>query len=408
MGAPPGHDQWIEPLSAWPGLDSAAWTRWRVVIAEVCAAVLRGHQAPRLAASSATDAWTAGIAGFSTGMGPLLGHWLERRTIAADPPITERLLAHLTQSRIRSQRLMGEAVRVIEALEAARVPVVVFKGLHTAGYFPERGARASTDIDLLIARRDRPTAEAVLRKLAFTAGPVVDRSRRTWYPAGDQRLHSVELTHADNPWSVDLHWALTRTRFRALTIRLPEVAPEACPAWEALGVRARTLPVPLLIAFLAIHAVEQLRVSQLVRLVELVLVIRAETASGALAWPAVDEVLARHDARHFAYPALRLVERLVPGTVDPAFLRDLEQSSPPRLVRVVASLSPAGDLDPGRWSVVEPFLWARGPGEWLRVLWRQMWPGFAYGSPSDIGSFYARRLRRLSRREIRLRPAPPP
>ncbi len=408
MRAPEARGDWIEPLSAWPGLDADAWTRWRVRIAEVCAAVLQGCQPPPLSASTAADARAAGIAAFSTGMGPLLGHWVERGIIAADPALATGLLEHLHQSRMRHRRLAGEAGRVLGALGAARVPTVLLKGLYTSRYFPEPGARAFSDVDLLIAPSDRSVAEAVLRDLAFTAGPAVDRSRRTWYPAGNQRLHSLELTHVDNPWSVDVHWALTRMRFRALTIRLPEVTPAACPPWDIAGVRSHTLPVPLLIAFLAIHAVEQLRVLQLVRLVELVLVIRAETASGTLAWPAVDEVLARHDARHYAYPALRLVERLVPGTVDPALLGDLERSSSPRLVRVVASLSPAGDLDPGRWSVVEPFLWARGPGEWLRVLWRQVWPGFAYGSPGDIAGFYARRFRRLWRRELRRRPAAAP
>ena len=56
--------------------------------------------------------------------------------------------------------------------------------------------------------------------------------------------------------------------------------------------------------------------SRLLRLVELVLVIRKDDERDPLDWAAVTEHLRSANALRFAYPAFTLVERLAPGTID--------------------------------------------------------------------------------------------
>ena len=77
------------------------------------------------------------------------------------------------------------------------------------------------------------------------------------------------------------------------------------------------LAQPGLTAWLAIHAGFRMDQMQPARLVELVCVIRKDTALGTLQWPALTALLAETRTARFAYPARALVEHLVPGPLPP-------------------------------------------------------------------------------------------
>ena len=86
--------------------------------------------------------------------------------------------------------------------------------------------------------------------------------------------------------------------------------------WDFHGTSLRVATQPQMIAMLATHASGELFSSRLLRLVELVLVIRKDDERDPLDWAAVTEHLRSANALRFAYPAFTLVERLAPGTID--------------------------------------------------------------------------------------------
>jgi hypothetical protein len=149
----------------------------------------------------------------------------------------------------------------------------------------------------------------------------------------------------------------------------------------------------MLIAHLATHASEESHKSRLMRVAELVVVCREETARGRLAWPEVHARLSATDSAGFAYPALAYAERLAPGTVDPAVLEQCAIAAGPR-VRAVVEADSAGDQ--GRLEnvrVAEKFMWSRGPADTARRLGVMLWP--KSGSFGDMIRTYARRAYRL-------------
>ena len=72
-------------VDVWPGVSAAAFRAAQAEIARVGGSVLRGAPQPvRVELPSGTEAAALGVAGFAAGMAPLLGHWCETGTIAAE------------------------------------------------------------------------------------------------------------------------------------------------------------------------------------------------------------------------------------------------------------------------------------------------------------------------------------
>ena len=98
------------------------------------------------------DAAAVGLAGYTSGMGPLLGHWIAAGRVDGEPEIARTLAAHLSDNAVRAERLARETERTVAALCEAGVEVVVLKGQHTArSHFPAPATRPCSDIDLLVA-----------------------------------------------------------------------------------------------------------------------------------------------------------------------------------------------------------------------------------------------------------------
>ncbi len=354
----------------------------------------------RLAPSHGTLALS--VAGYTSGLGPWLGHALEAGRLEAEGEAGALLRLHLEHARARARRLEAELGRALDALAGVGIPATALKGAHTAReYFPEPATRPAADIDLAVAEPDFATAERALERAGYTLRLRQPRPRQsTWVPRGaPTRPRSLALVHAEDPYTLDLHASLERDFFGVRTVRFGPLDAVTRP-WPELHPAARVLDQPLLLAFLAVHASQGLHNLTLLRLVETVLVARTDTDAGRLRWPDLVACLERADALRFAWPALALAERLAPGTVEPDALAALAAAATPRMRRVLAGLRPADAQRPERFTLDERLMWARGPVEHVRRALYMIWPLWVGASFGELRRIYAERLRRLLRRAV--------
>lgn len=326
---------------------------------------------PHLAAPNTTAVRATGIAAFESGMGPLLGWWVERGQLTSPSDLTDLLANHLVHARARSEKLEAVLVRILDTAAHRAITPVLLKGVHTGrAFFPEPATRIGADVDILVAPHERAAMRSVLTdmglvEVATNAAPF----RADWAPPDASRaVRSLELTHADDPWTVDLHITLDRRFAPGVNLTLPE---PATTLLDVQGRAARVLAHPSLATFLAVHASYNPHEIQLVRLVELALVLRSEDRYD---WTGLAQYLHDTDAARFAYPAFALVKHLFPHTVDDAFLHAIEPAATAATRRMTRALAVSGTLRLPRRSIVEKFMWVRGPREWLGALREAVWP----------------------------------
>jgi hypothetical protein len=353
------------PAWLWPDITIEAWQQALAGIETVTRAALAGGTS-----LLEGDPAAIGLAGYTSGMGALLGWWHQQGLVETSPDIAAVLDLHLRHNVARAARMEASAAAVVAALRGAGIAVAVLKGAHTAGaYFPHPGTRPASDIDLLVRGCDRAAAEAVLEAIGFT---LASRGalESSWRRAGVAEYpRSLEFVHAEDPWTIDLHHTLDVFVSAGVPIAaLDRAEPLSSTRPWAASPGAVVLEQPLLLLHLAVHAGSALQSLTLLRQVELVLVIRHDVADARLSWDAFIASAARCDALGFAYPALRLCEELAPGTVPHAVLDQLAAAAPPRMLRIVNQLAPASAHRVVRSSVGEHFMWTRGWRGWLRQL----------------------------------------
>lgn len=389
------------PAYLWPAVPVAAWRDGLDAVARVLTDLLdESAVTTRLALPAATDPAALGIAAFTSGTGPLLGYWVAAERLACPPEHARLLDLHLRHARSRATRLEQEGERLLELLARAGVQGVILKGAHTgSGYFPEAATRPVTDIDVLI----EPHALNSVRQALNSAGYRLVLSqghggRTAWLPPGAPKaLRSLDLTHAENPYSIDLHTTLDRNFYGVQRVSFGPVA--TCSArWHDRVVQV--LDQPLLTAFLASHASEDLTNLTMIRLAELALVIRRDRREGRFHDDALLALLERTGTTRFVYPALELAERLVPGTITGALRKSLARAANRRLRRVVDRLTPATAQRLVGLSMEERFLWAVGLSGHARRLAYMLWPEAAGGSLRALASIYRDRLYRLLRGRV--------
>jgi len=387
----------------WPDVPVHAWRSCLHEIERVTQQVLAGA-GPRVdwVRPPGTDARAAGIAAFTSGMGALLGHWIETGRVHAPPELAALLRLHLDHGRRRAARMANALHAALELLHSHDVPVLVVKSAHTAGeYFPEPGVRPAADIDLVVAPADVPVAAAALG----AAGYVLLKSQRRPYksdwapPAQPRILRSIELTHAENPFSIELHDSIDRSFFGVRTLRLAASGLTA-PA-SGIHPAASVLTQPMLTLYLAAHASEEVHQLQLVRIVELVLVLTRDGADGRLDSAELLRLIRETGAARFVYPAFELTEQLVPGTVPEEIRAELRAAATPRMRRVLESMSPATAQRLEGLSLDERFLWASGLIETMRRLFHMIWPTF--GQSGSLARVYFDRVSRIVRGRVSLR-----
>ena len=394
-----GHPTWL-----WPDVSVVDWQAAVVSLADAIAAILAGKPARIDGVAAAI-----GIAAYSSGTGPLLGLWLDRGLLDAETDVAALLRLHLHHNRLRMAMLSAETERLTAAMAMRGMRPTLLKGLHTAhGYFPESGARPVSDVDLLIDPAAEPMAAGVLAELGYVAG----RPSRGIPPQCDWRQpeasdvpQSLSFVHYRDPWSIDLQRSLNRRYAPGAPIARLDDLRRACDPPTPTMLGAATLSQPLLLLHLAVHAGCGFQNLNLIRLIELILVIRRDGDSGSLAWPAFLDAGRRVDALGMAFAALQLCEMLAPETVPAHILAACRDAAPVRLRKLVARLTPATAHRVVRRSFGEKFVWQRSGAGLARQLIAEIAPADAT-TFAEVARIYRTRAMKLLRRAP-LSPASP-
>jgi hypothetical protein len=363
-------------------------------IGRAVATLLRGDPTT-LGSAGGRDAYPIGIAALLSGTGPLLGRWVEEGSLDVSDPVASVLARHLSHGRMRADRLAREVAPALNGLVAAGVQPMVIKGFHTAyEYFPEPGVRPISDVDTVVAPERVPRAEEALQAVGFNPSPFATTPyKRDWYPPDDdKRIWSVELFDERDRWKLELHDDASFCDLPTFGVRLNAgLGLQTRPHPHAPGVR--TPAQPLLTAILATHLAAELHMRCLLRTVEIVFVVRRDRELGLLDWNALEAFLDESCATRFAYPALALVEKVAPGTIDAGLLSRARRAST-RLTRFVADrVTPTFPiLD--RFILAERLMWIANGRQAIQSL--ANWINPAAGRPlRETLKLYHSRLVRL-------------
>jgi hypothetical protein len=386
----------------WPGLDAAVIQSAADAIGAAVAGVLRGEPTRLAFAAAGPDAERSaravGVAALLTGVGPLLGAWIASGELESETPISRVLARHLAHARARDERIRAAVMPILARMERAGLEPGVIKGFHTAhAYFPEPGARPFNDVDVVVPPAAIAQAERLLGDAGFVAEQRVGTTtyKREWLPPdGPGDVWSYELWHARSRWKLDLHDGLN---FAAVlqNVDTPQV-PRFAHVLSLDGVTLRVADPNESIALLAAHASTELYSQRLLRLVELVLVVRRAAALGTLDWRAVESSLAERGSLRFAYPMLALAERLAPDTVDAALLTRLSNATTARARAVTSTLSPTAPILDERFTLKGRFIWASGLRATLRRLWRMFAPLEGASRSRQLQTYRHRAIRLLT------------
>jgi hypothetical protein len=371
------------PAWLWPEVPVERWTRAMRHISKAAADIFAGRPA-RLPGG---DLMALSLAGYTSGVGPLLGWWFENGLLTAPAESGQLLQLHLKHARERATYTDAQSGRIVACLSDGGASPIVLKGGYTAHrYFPEPATRPASDLDLLVRPDRQKEAEAALAQAGLEC---VSRGRResTWTPAGSAREpRSLWLVRADDPWSVDLHHSLDLSAGPgAPALRLDA----AEPFDEGAGALRR----PLLLLHLAVHASGGLHSLTLLRMIEIILVVRRDFGDDPAAWEEFTATAIRANGFGISFPALLMCERLAPGTIPRPVLGASAKLAPRRAKAIVEDLHPATAQRVDRDSVAEHFMWVSG----LRALLRQLRSDIAphRGSAQSIWSIYEARVNRL-------------
>jgi hypothetical protein len=255
-----------------------------------------------------------GLAGFAS-------HALQRAGWTLPRSAGEALRREFLSGAARAVRVHALLLRSLEALGAVGVVPVVLKGSALARrLYPEPFLRATTDVDLLVAREEVEPASRALEGLGLARVP--ERAGH-----GGEGEHSHHLEFQGPAGLVELHFRAIAGYGQAMEAdALLAHAEEA----ELEGRRVRYLRAEEELVYLAIHASNHLlqRLSWLLDLKLLVL------ARPQLRWERVVEVARSTEFPHLAWYALEAARRVLGASVPREVLAAL---APPRWQRLLAS-----------------------------------------------------------------------
>lgn len=359
-----------DPSELWPGVTESARLAAAHELARAVREVLTGRAGVQLDSTGAHDCRVLSVAAHTTGVGPLLARWIHEGRLDAAPDVRDALAWQLAHARRRAARMEREVLPAFDALLAAGVVPTVLKGFYTArAWFEEPGVRRMSDVDVLVDEQEVDRAEAALRSAGFRAlGPRLRPYKQDWIGAGvDERSFSVEASDERSKWVLELHARLDRSFHPGAVARLDGERRDTV-SFNVAGRPLRALAAPALLVTLACHCSEELGASRLLRLVEIVRLVRLEHESGRLTWNDVLGIFDRTGSACYAYPAFALAEDLAPGTIDARVLHRCARESTWAARHTVRRLSPAGGSIEVL-GVMRQVMWMRSP---LAVLHRVM------------------------------------
>ncbi len=231
----------------------------------------------------------------------------------------------------RIGRMQAELKAILALFSRQQLPVIPLKGfLVAAQYYAEAGLRPMADLDLLIRPGDFAPAARLLAQLGYR--PEVTHWKHTEFVKPENRaVVSQEYEHPDNPRKLEVHLHCRET-FGGPTVELTDLMWRQAGPGEVLGESAWLVKPGALWLHLLVHAtyhVWQGR-GRLIHLVDLAQV--TPRLDDPPAW------LERVDAR-FTYPALALLQRYFPHTLDPALPAAQRMRVPASFRRWVDSLN---------------------------------------------------------------------
>jgi hypothetical protein len=230
-----------------------------------------------------------------------------------------------------------------------------------------------SDIDLLISPADAEAAADVLRGVGYRQAAATSLESTWVHRRASREPVTMTSLEADDPWSIDLHVSLdVRGPPGATPARLSRAMAATEPCGWLHG--ANQLRQPMLLLHLAAHAGSGFHNLTLLRLVEIVLVARADVAHGGLRWVEVIELGEATGGLVFAYPVLALARRLSPDDIPHGVVERCARAAPVRVRRVVEGLRPASAHRIDQPTLREHFAWTAGLGGWLRRLGADVMP----------------------------------
>ncbi len=379
-----------DPSDLWPGLSE----RTRVAAARELERITREVLAGQPATIADTfDAYALGVAGHTTGMGPVIGWWIEQGRVAVRADVAVVFARHIDHGRGRAERIGREVLPAMDALVARGIPVTALKGFHTSRvYFDEPAMRRISDVDLLVPPSRIADAESALASVGFEArGPAHRPYKRDWIgPGVDARFFSVEYADARSSWTLELHASLDREYNAGAAARLDSERGRTLPLVVA-GRTLEALEPEMLFIYLACHASQELDSMRLLRVYEMVRVIRHE--SRRLDWTRVLSLLKATGAAAFVYPACSLINDLAPDAMDGRVLGVARASSTWAARHAVPRLAPAGGSLDER-GILRQLMWTRGPAAIVQRLFRTLWPA-AITRPDHVIPGWRARVRRF-------------
>jgi hypothetical protein len=364
------------PEHLWPDVPETQVLAGHRVIWNTTAALLGGAREPAVLGMDDTGVRAFGIAAFRAGMGAQLGLWIESGRLNAEASVAELLAEHLRQGRRRAVVMDAGLHELLQAMTGAGMTPTVLKGAHTGHvHFQEPACRVGADLDVLVSPEEYVSAQDVLRSLGYRQrSQPRNAGRSTWYPNDSPVVPwSLEMNHAENPWSVDLHCALERRYFRGVSASM-DLATLGRRRVEVAGCAADVLDDPCLAVFLALHGSRELVFPQLIRVVELVLVVRRAAVSATF-WPAVDVYLARQRLYRFVAPMFLLADCLSLGAIGAPVLTESRAALSARWHRWLDYLLEQGLTRPHRRTLAERLVWSSSWRDTLRIASDLVWHG---------------------------------
>ncbi|WP_417898990.1 nucleotidyltransferase family protein [Bacillus haimaensis] len=148
------------------------------------------------------------------GVSPQVYYLLKERGLLGDTPIffQEGLRRLYQESLFLNLYIKNQQTRILECFEESRVEVIPLKGtLFAEKYYGDLGARATSDIDLLIKVQDLTEAVQIVKSLGFSMDHVQIKNHFHISLCKDIPGSSIPLT-------VELHWDLLWKRTANLNI----------------------------------------------------------------------------------------------------------------------------------------------------------------------------------------------
>lgn len=356
-----------QPRWLWPETTPRKWQAALGQIEQAVRHVLSGDRGDASLNGARED---IGIAAFTSGTGPLLGQWAKEGRLDAEPTVLSLLEAHLAHNSERMERLARFAISAVDALANADLRVTVLKGMHTAySYFPMPGSRPVSDIDLLIEAPEVEAANETLRSLGYLPEPA-GFGEQAWRLAGvSAEPCSLSLVHREGPWYIDLHTSLDRRYSPGAPMIRMDRALQSCESEKwALSASGEVLAGPGLVLLLASHASRGLVTLSMLRLIELIFVVRKLEHEDCLSWDDFLALSARTGNLSCSYPALQQANALAPGLIPERVLEKLKWDAPRSVRLVIEALTPATCQRVLRNSFRERFMWTQGIGGWTREI----------------------------------------